>query len=281
MKLTMFQTKQPEKGKVYVWWMRSPSNKSENFGTLPYEDTPYAADFLVQIPDPADGSAPFIANFNGAYITYEDEVGAEKLSQPVGPIVWKGEIPLSAWVHVQHVLTRRDGAGNKPGYIQQAAVIMKKVLDQIKILRQGVKAGKAAAAITAAENIHTLLVGESNAKDISGDKSFAKDLSEFKMGLAAGDTPLNGAVKHAKIAKAAADDAGLATPGLTQGFAALEDAAKGFNAGMGPALEALEAFASGSKKEIKDVDDTMNQLSNRFSAAMLGARKLGQIDLAK
>ncbi len=276
LKLLMFQTAKPEPGKVYVWWMRSPLGKSANFGTLPYEDVPYVPDFSVEVGDPGDGSPPHIQNFNAAYVTYEDEAGADELSQPVGPLVWKGEIPKPGWAHVQHVLTEWQG---DKGYIVQAAIIMAQVKKELDLARAAVKNQKPAVARRHVENIHTLIVGKDDAKDLDGDKKVVTDLVPYTMGLAAGDTPLNNALKHAKFAEASAKDSGGVTTGLETGVIVMETAVKGFNDNLLKVIDAVDTFATNTSKDFQTVDKTVTQLNNKFGEAFQGAQKLGQIDL--
>ncbi|MCO4762251.1 MAG: hypothetical protein KC502_12145 [Myxococcales bacterium] len=275
-KLIMFETLEPEKDKVYVWWMRSPSGVVANYGTLPREDVPYVPAFSVLVADPGDGTKPHIANFNGAFVTYETAVGADDLAKPTGPLVWKGEIPLNAWLHVQHVLTRKDGGGNEPGYIQMADAIMGEVKKQYDMTKAAFKKGNMKEATGHAENIHNLLVGDKSVKDLNKDSAIAKDLTKYTMGLAAGDTPLNQALKHAKFAK---DAGATSTPGLDAGVVFLETAVKGFNDNMLTALQSLEAFASGEDKTMVTIDGDVSKLLKFHANAVKGAQKLGQINL--
>ncbi len=277
--LELSQTKEPEIGKAYVWWMRTPGHSVANFGVLEHEEKVYNPDIsMVQKPDVANSPA-HIANFNGAFVTYEDDIDLEKLKAPVGPVVWKGEIPQLAWNHVQHVLTVSNAAAQQPGYIQMAGAIMTAVRGQLKAAEDAIKGGKPLVAVMHVENIHTLLVGVAEAKDLTGDKKFKSDLSVYTMGLAAGDTPLNEALKHAGFALKAAE--GSFTPGIKDGVDALEAATKGFNANMTKTLEAVVGFANGTSKNFKPVTENVTTLSNKFNEALFGARKLAEIPMER
>ena len=278
LRLVMIETTKPEIGKVYVWWMRTPKGKAANFGVLPYEDQPYKPDFTVTVGDPGDGSPPHIANFNGAFITYEDELDADKLKAPVGPLVWSAEQAVPAWSHVNHVLTEWEG---NPGLIQQANGIIGALKAEFDLAKEALKAKKPKLARMHVENMHTLLIGEDDAKDLPGEGDLKVGLSPFKGGLANAKSPLREAVKHAGFAKDVLIAIKADAHKVEEGYVKMNDASAAFNAKVVSSLDSMDTFAAGAVADFKDVNEAATNLLSNAKKAVTASVILSRIELKR
>ncbi len=276
LRLVMFMTEAPKIGKVYVWWMRSPAGKPANFGVLPYEDQPYKPSFEVIVGDPGDGSPPHIANFNGTFITYEDEDGAEDLKNPVGPLVWSGEQAIPVWSHVNHVLTALD---KNIGLIQQSNTIMGALKAQLDQTKAAIKANKEKLARVHVEDLHTLLIGEKDASDLTGDGSFSTDLCPFSMGLAGAESPLREAVKHAGFALKAIQELGSDPHQIEEAYVKMMAASDAFNSKVVTGLDSMNTYASGGNSDFKAVNEAVSEFLKHGKEALEASLLMSRIEL--
>jgi plastocyanin len=192
-------------GQVYQGWMTVGGQPRRPAGG----PMPVGADRSIQYTWTAADGANLIAGFDGFAVTAEPERGGPPPAAPSGPVVFKGEVPPKALVHVRHLLAAFPAAPEQTalstGMFEQATELRR----HAEFMRDSVRGNDLDGVKRHAEHIVNLIEGEKgpNYGDLNKDGKVQNPGDGYGL-LENGNQLgyLKGAADHARLA-AQTDDA--------------------------------------------------------------------------
>jgi plastocyanin len=194
----------PPSGQVYQGWMLAAGQPKRAAGG----SMPVGSDGSLQYAWTARDGTNLMKEFDGFGVSLEPDKGSAVPTAPSGPVVFKGQIPPNALVHVRHVLAAfpaaPDGTALGIGMFEQATELRR----HAEFLRDAVRGNDLEGVGRHAEHIVNLIEGEKgqNYGDLNKDGKVQNPGDGYGL-LENGDQLgyLKGVADHARLA-AQSDD---------------------------------------------------------------------------